>query len=53
MKNTNDNDISDRQLRERIQDLEGYIDGRKAHWQALAERLKQERATAISNALKR
>jgi len=31
------------QLRERIQDLESYIEGRKAHWDALTHRLRQER----------
>lgn len=33
-------------LRERIQDLESYIDGRKAHWEALSDRLREERQTA-------
>jgi len=35
------------QLRERIQDLETYIEGRKSHWDALAERLSQQRAAAV------
>jgi hypothetical protein len=38
---------SPRQLRERIQDLETYIEGRKAHWDALAERLSRQRSNAI------
>jgi hypothetical protein len=55
MKNNNNNDNnkldklpdSTRQLRERIQDLEIYIAGRKAHWDALAERLSRQRRDAI------
>jgi hypothetical protein len=38
---------SARHLRERIQDLETYIEGRKAHWDALADRLNRQRRDAI------
>ena len=55
MKNqkNNDNNTLDtpadtsRHLRERIQDLETYIEGRKAHWDALADRLSRQRCDAI------
>jgi len=38
---------SSRHLRERIQDLETYIEGRKAQWDALADRLSRQRCAAI------
>lgn len=51
MKNNNDKNIGDpdtlsddnARLRTRIQDLETYIDGRKARWEAMANSLHQER----------
>lgn len=45
MNNPNDKSISPSKLRERLQDLENYIEGRKAHWQALTSRLSHERDT--------